>query len=738
MPEYRKTIFIKFILSYTVLSVVLIGIMGGYWYTQANEMMEDEIAKDNKNRLISAKDYIEQTILKKYEDNLQNKALSIRFIQNNFNLNLLLTKSWEGNLSRIASFRQELEFYRIENEGLTNVTVYFPANHYVVDASNFHMKSDTSEDAAFILKLNEVKPKEWLLRTLADGSKVMTYVIKLPYETPGVPTMGYFFMDVGVEYLQTAASRILSSPADQLYIFDSSGKELLHTGEYNEALGGLLQNTIHNRQSGEQIIEGAEGKAVLSYLESANSQQDWTYAMYRPMNSFVLSSEQLKNSLVISCGVVVLFGLLLSFFFSKQLYIPVKRLMMQIKGLHTTSAVTSLGNEYAFIGNTFHLMEEKIVNLETQARKNDLKNLLLGVSLEIEAEQFIQPGYHYCTVYLRIPEEGSTGLKIRYEKMNRSLHSIFVPLNENEAAIIYYISPDEQDAENRIMADLQEAQHSAEHDSRFGAAIGSRVDHPEALADSYQMAKQASRYHFLYGKDAIVAYSRVLEMSTAPYLFQYDHFKNALQAGDQQAVADFINHFLEVLQDGHMQIETAELAVLQLIMQLYQSVLELKLQHFLPHANIFDELKKDTLIETVEGIRRLCMQITEHLKYAGNHAHTDVIRTLKVYIADHLHEELSLQILSKEVSLAPAYISTLFSEGTKESFTEYVTRLRLEKAADLLRDQPRLAVSVIATQVGYRNPQYFHSKFKSRYGVTPVQYRNSQLAALDSLSLDKE
>jgi AraC-like DNA-binding protein len=35
---------------------------------------------------------------------------------------------------------------------------------------------------------------------------------------------------------------------------------------------------------------------------------------------------------------------------------------------------------------------------------------------------------------------------------------------------------------------------------------------------------------------------------------------------------------------------------------------------------------------------------------------------------------------SKEVSLAPAYISTLFSEGTKEAFTEYVTRLRLERA----------------------------------------------------------
>lgn len=181
-----------------------------------------------------------------------------------------------------------------------------------------------------------------------------------------------------------------------------------------------------------------------------------------------------------------------------------------------------------------------------------------------------------------------------------------------------------------------------------------------------------------------------------------------------------------------------ELALLQLIMQLYQSVIELKLQHFLPHSNIFDELKKDTLTGTVEGIRVLSMQITEHLKYSGNHAHTDLIRTLKNYIEDHLHEDLSLQILSKEVSLAPAYISTLFSEGTKESFTEYVTRLRLEKAADLLRCQPRLSVSVIASQVGYRNPQYFHSKFKTRFGVTPVQYRNSQLAALDTLFLENE
>lgn len=737
MPEYKKTIFIRFIMSYTILSVVLIGIMGGYWYTQTNGIMEDEIVKDNQNRLNSAKDYIEQTVLKKYEDNLQNKALSIRFIQENFNLNLLLNKSWEGNLSRIASFRQDLDFYRIENEGLSNVTVYFPANNYVVDSSQFYMKTENSEEAAFILKLNRVKPKEWLLRTLADGSQVMTYVIKLPYETPGVPTMGYFFIDVGMEYLQTAAAQMLSSAADRLFIFSPSGQAVLHTGEYDAALGGLLKETIQNRRNGEQITEESEGKAVLSYLEPAHSAHDWTYAMYRPMNSFVLSSEQLKESLFISCGAVVLFGLLMSFFFSKQLYIPVKKLVMQIKGLQSPGSVTLWGNEYAFIGSTFNLLEEKIVNLETQARKNDLKNLLLGVNLEMEVESFIRPDYSYCTVYLNNLEGGSEEFKDHYERMDHSLPSVVVALNEQEAAIIYYIPRAEPEPERVMLADLQQTQ-SSEQASSFGAAIGTIVNNPEEIADSYQMAKQADRYHFLYGKDSIVAYSSIVELNTAPYLFPYDHFKNALQAGDEDSVNSFLDHFLQTLQESKLQIEAVELALLQLIMQLYQSVIELKLQHFLPHSNIFDELKKDTLAGTVEGIRVLSMQITEHLKYSGNHAHTDLIRTLKNYIEDHLHEDLSLQILSKEVSLAPAYISTLFSEGTKESFTEYVTRLRLEKAADLLRCQPRLSVSAIASQVGYRNPQYFHSKFKTRFGVTPVQYRNSQLAALDTLFLENE
>ena len=97
---YRDTFFNRLILSYTALAVVLLGLAGGYLYTQANQMMVNEIARDSQSRLVTAKDYVERTLLQKYEDNLQNKAVPTIFTRNNSNLNYLLDNGWVGNLDR--------------------------------------------------------------------------------------------------------------------------------------------------------------------------------------------------------------------------------------------------------------------------------------------------------------------------------------------------------------------------------------------------------------------------------------------------------------------------------------------------------------------------------------------------------------------------------------------------------------------------------------------------------------
>lgn len=167
----------------------------------------------------------------------------------------------------------------------------------------------------------------------------------------------------------------------------------------------------------------------------------------------------------------------------------------------------------------------------------------------------------------------------------------------------------------------------------------------------------------------------------------------------------FIDEFVSVLKERNLQLESVELALLQFVSAMYETVIELELQQLVPHSNLFDALMKETLEETVSSIRSLAERIGVHVRDSGKHGRTEVIYKLKTYINEHLQDDLSLNVLSEVASLGPAYVSTLFGEVMNESFTEYVTHTRLEKAAALLREDVKLSVKEIAALVGYRNHQ---------------------------------
>ena len=78
-------------------------------------------------------------------------------------------------------------------------------------------------------------------------------------------------------------------------------------------------------------------------------------------------------------------------------------------------------------------------------------------------------------------------------------------------------------------------------------------------------------------------------------------------------------------------------------------------------------------------------------------------------LCDHLH-------------LSPAYFSTLFKRETGMSFTAYVTNVRMDAAAELLRNTDEKTY-LIAQQIGYLDPNYFSYVFKLQYGTSPSKYR---------------
>jgi AraC-like DNA-binding protein len=99
-----------------------------------------------------------------------------------------------------------------------------------------------------------------------------------------------------------------------------------------------------------------------------------------------------------------------------------------------------------------------------------------------------------------------------------------------------------------------------------------------------------------------------------------------------------------------------------------------------------------------------------------------VIRRAKEYIHQHQGEEITLSSVAKAANTSVFYFCKLFKKATGLNFTDYVSRVRIEKAKNLLLN-PNLRISEIAYEVGFQSLTHFNRVFKRVIGQSPTEYR---------------
>lgn len=104
----------------------------------------------------------------------------------------------------------------------------------------------------------------------------------------------------------------------------------------------------------------------------------------------------------------------------------------------------------------------------------------------------------------------------------------------------------------------------------------------------------------------------------------------------------------------------------------------------------------------------------------------NLIQESREYIKKEYHDpEISLEKTAQKVGLTTTYFSSIFKKETGETFVEYLTKLRLEKALQMLNETED-KVYEIAAKAGYADPGYFSHVFKKKYGISPLQYRRQR------------
>jgi AraC-like DNA-binding protein/ligand-binding sensor protein len=131
-----------------------------------------------------------------------------------------------------------------------------------------------------------------------------------------------------------------------------------------------------------------------------------------------------------------------------------------------------------------------------------------------------------------------------------------------------------------------------------------------------------------------------------------------------------------------------------------------------------------------QAMVRLLKVFADHLSLVSNQllvqsetAEAPMIQRARQYIADNQGEDLSLEMVANAVNTSTFYFCKMFKKATGLTFTEYLGRVRVEKAKNLLLN-PHLRISEVAFEVGFQSLSQFNRVFKKIAGRSPTEFRS--------------
>ena len=266
-------------------------------------------------------------------------------------------------------------------------------------------------------------------------------------------------------------------------------------------------------------------------------------------------------------------------------------------------------------------------------------------------------------------------------------------------------------------------------------AVSDPVPRLSGLAECYAKAHTILSYRHLLPEQHVLT-AAVLDKGDARDLSALDAFdaskadsaivRGFLQMGLQEEVPDFVTEYL--LSFGNALNSTLFRQYIMLDLR-FNAILAAKKfgftqEEFLQPLSSLQYMEPDVdpqeLKKYAVTLLRRAIELRE--QESGNQYKAILQRAIRFIDQHYTEETMSLNAVAKAVNISPNYFSGIFSQEMGQTFVEYLTAKRMEKARDLLRHSG-MRSSEVAYEVGYRDPRYFSFIFKKTQGCTPSSYR---------------
>lgn len=526
--------------------------------------------------------------------------------------------------------------------------------------------------------------------------------------------------------------------SSNIFILDNKGEIVSNTYKYpflkDVSREGFV-GKIAAAKPGEGFLTADIGgvKSFTAYYRSKSC--DWVYVLVTPYEAIMRSVEELRNRTILIGFLILIVGLILSYPIFNKLFKPVSKVLTRIKKLEAENE-NSIGT----------LKQEFLRNLIRNNREADAaiiqeKTENYGIKLDLVNSRVI-------VVLFKIDNYRSFYEKSSYEERSRTRDLLknrlseiclyehvceVIEFDEQQVIVIFDTNKDEnmESFKDAVYQLVKRAQ--TDIFQYLNLSLSAVISEPDIIISDannlYENIQEASLQRFIFGHKCVINTSDVKKFRQNNYTYPAGKEKNLIDC----LMSGRINDAKEIYTDmitglKEQQYSTVIFTVTHLLYKINTALETIQKNGiFFMDTNVnFMKL----LYDGVETLDELSDKLFEMFDDIGTKLQ-DKKSTNRDYVAkkimetiknDYMNPNLSVEYFADMFNMSAPHISRLFKNTALETIGDYIGKVRMDKAKELLLDTG-LTVEKIAEKIGFASSIYFFKCFKKAYGVTPGEFR---------------
>lgn len=721
--------------SFALLSIIMLPIMTHLLYRGFQQSMRDEIFQAQQQNLQQMTNVVE--FRAEYANVLmqmakEDKDISTLFYQMEDTNN---SKALAA-LSQLRMSVKQLHSIYIYNE--YNGQIYCSSSPYPYSVSSL----DSFEDQGFISMIESIEDYQryvpylrWVSQEKANeqriGEYVYTYLLFDTYTNGSIKNIMAFNFHLG--WMGDAMNFIRQgNESSLLWIVDRDG-QIVYT-DAGSLIGSsadseLLPEAVFTEPVGYEIIGESNDRQMLVYATPTRiGYEQWTFLSWINYSDLMAPMQRLIMLAWLVGGVFLILYLLLTAIVSGRLYIPVKKIIEQVKILQVEQRKKQEMEQYLFLRRLFQgELPDASSKIEEMLHQH-------GVGDDINQDN--------CVLLFSVDHEQTYLERFRktISKMDKFIEDIikaemaaeypqFLMVKMEDglwAASVPVAEEGDSQKLQRIFESVN--QQLQEQELTVSIAVSSQG---HALSDTpylYAEAMALLSFRFLLGEKHLISSETTEGLGEGRYIYPMETERRLISnlfAGKEQEASEAYQQFLQEIRC--FAIYDMRLAFMMLANAIKRSsnntIAEVS-SALLEMEKVYAKIQTlETLEEVNQLFSDLIGEISERTHDYARQKHTRLVAQMQAYVEENYGSiSLSMNEVADHIDMSAAYLGRLFKQIVGVTFTEYLTQFRMTKACEALTTTNK-TVNEISEEIGFTNSSYFYIVFKKNMGCTPSQYR---------------